>query len=92
MKELMAYACSYCAMVSRTKSSVVRHEKTFCKKSPFRKRCGLCKHYEYDPSNEYRGDYDPPDDPPYCAAKDEILSSFGANENNECQQFESKIN
>jgi len=48
MQELMAYGCDHCGMTSRHRSSVLRHEKSTCKKNPNRKACITCVHFFND--------------------------------------------
>ncbi len=48
MKQIQAWGCDYCAMSSRRRSSVVRHESNHCRKNPARVRCDGCKHFSYE--------------------------------------------
>jgi hypothetical protein len=43
MKTAIAYKCDFCNMVSIYKSSVLRHEKMYCRKNPDRQFCHNCK-------------------------------------------------
>ncbi len=48
MIEVKAYSCDYCAMTSRNKGCVKRHEINSCRKNPNRKTCVNCKNLDFD--------------------------------------------
>ncbi len=75
------HSCSYCNMMSKSNSSVLRHERDFCRKNPNRKNCWNCKHFEWDKSDT--------DDSPYCLFKEDY-TDYSPNENNKCEDFRSK--
>lgn len=79
MKEVTAFKCDYCSMVSMYKGHVVRHEKYHCRKSPDRKCCKLCTHLNDD------------DDGCWCEELGGELQWERLNENVECSCFISKI-
>ncbi len=79
MKQVSAFKCDFCCMVSIYKGHVVRHEKHHCRKSPERKCCLLCVHMIND------------EDSCWCEELDENLQWDSLNENTECGCFQSKI-
>jgi len=52
MKEVKAYACSYCEKIYKNKSSAASHEKK-CFANPARKACRTCKHAIKDSETVY---------------------------------------
>ncbi len=81
MKEVTAYACSYCEKIYKNKSSAVSHEKK-CFANPARRACRTCKHAIKDTETIYvrpqgdqnYGDADYEIDYIYCETTEKILS------------------
>lgn len=80
MKEVSAYKCDHCSMVSLYKGHVKRHESTYCRRSPDRRTCVLCTLYE----NDF-------EDGPYCIDDQVPFDPNNVNGNNDCEFFKSKI-
>ena len=47
-EEIKAYGCEHCAMTSRYKGHVVRHENHSCRKNINRVNCRSCIHLEFE--------------------------------------------
>lgn len=82
MKEVAAFKCDCCSMVSIYKGHVIRHEKHSCRKSTERRCCLLCVNMETDPNGVFV---------PYCNELDMDIDYETLNKNNECECFISKI-
>lgn len=98
MKEITAYKCEYCNMVSMYKGHTKRHERDHCRKSPERKCCGLCVHLDNDRKTIYNpfhggnpGSTDYEMDCWWCKELDQDLNYHDLNGNNECECFISKV-
>ncbi len=90
MKQVSSWGCSYCAMTSRRKGSVKRHEVKYCRKNPNRVTCDGCEHMVYSPTWCEGGDYGQTyyhDAQWYCEAKGMDLVGVEINNNIECDQF-----
>jgi hypothetical protein len=93
MKEINAYGCEYCHMVSRIKSSVVRHEKKSCRKNPNRKTCGSCVNMFYEAGYSEILDYGQSRYEPsfwYCEIKEIDLENQNLNKDINCEYFSLK--
>ncbi len=66
-------------MVSLYKGHVKRHETHYCRKSPERKACYLCVHFEMDFA-----------DGPYCVDDQVPFDQNGLNSEIDCEFFENK--
>jgi len=81
MELIQAYGCSYCAMSSRRRSSVTRHESDHCRKNPHRVTCNGCENFSYEEGEDHGClGREPPSW--FCLAKEEELeyeSSFNSN-------------
>lgn len=77
MKTIQAFGCDYCAMTSRRKSSVIRHEIYSCRKNTNRVACSLCSNLEDDADGRHCSE----------GAADFMWDSV--NENRICDKFES---
>ncbi len=95
MKEVTAYGCDHCTMVSVYKYSVDRHENFHCKKNENRNRCGNCAfmaesqetiynpHHGGDPgSTDYEVPYY------YCEKLEKDMEHNDLNENITCEQWQ----
>ncbi len=87
MKPIPAWGCEYCAMASRRKGSVKRHELKYCRKNPNRVTCGSCEHMEADCGVLVEEGYPEYYSELYCDAKDIDLGGVGLNNNTECDQY-----
>lgn len=75
-KQVTAWQCEYCHMVSLSKVSVLRHERNSCKRN---RACAICAHF--GPKNNYLGSDFEPD---YCLKHDKSLNKRKSN----CPDFE----
>jgi hypothetical protein len=91
VKEINVFGCDYCAMVSRRKGSVARHEANYCRKNPNRITCGNCKHMLFEEGSCEEGENGQSfhiSAEWYCEAKEIELESHNMNANIDCKEHQ----